>query len=215
PAPKNWPAHLPYLTSPSYASALTKTQLRSLRSRPTSINNPDLREVPLSHKPGPSPNVKITPITDPHHPAFNQAGLFATRALSPGCFILPYLGEIHMSDDPAHTASDYDLWLTDRRSGEEGKDDDNEGVAVDAARMGNEARFANDYRGVPGAVRPNAEFCELWDARRGERGMGVFVLPASKKMKGKGGGIGKGQEILVSYGKGFWDKRRREVEEED
>lgn len=81
--------------------------------------------------------------------------------------------------------------------------------------MGNEARFVNDYRGVPGTGRPNAEFCEVWDVRRGEKGMAVFVLPAGKKDQGKGSGIAKGQEILVSYGKGFWGKRKEETGLED
>lgn len=71
---------------------------------------------------------------------------------------------------------------------------------------GNEARFINDYRGV--ADRPNAEFREIWDDRRGERGMGVWVLGGGK---GREKGVRKGEEILVSYGRGFWDARK-EVE---
>lgn len=35
--------------------------------------------------------------------------------------------------------------------------------------------------------------------------MGVWVLPAGKSGKGKG--IKKGDEILVSYGRGFWGAR--------
>jgi hypothetical protein len=56
--------------------------------------------------------------------------------------------------------------------------------------------------------RPNAEFKEIWDERRKERGMGVFVLPEGKKGKGKG--IKRGEEILVSYGRGFWGARKGE-----
>lgn len=196
--PKNWPENFPYLTTPAYASPLHKTQLQAIRTKPTSPS--DVREIPRDLKPGPCPLVKITPIADPHHPAHGQAGLFATRHLPPGSLILPYLGEIHPAGSAAHASSDYDLWL------------DREGdVAVDASRMGNEARFVNDYRGVPGrAGRPNAEFCAIWDGRRGEKGMAVFVLPAGKKGQGKGGGIAKGQEILVSYGKGFWGQRKEE-----
>lgn len=202
--PKNWPKSLPYLDSPAYSSALSIAQLQSLRSRPGDILAEGLREIPRDVKPGPCANVKITPITDALHPACGQAGLFATRALPAGSLILPYVGELHPADAAAHSSSDYDLWLD--RSGD---------VAVDAARMGNEARFVNDYRGVPGVVRPNAEFGEVWDVRRGEKGMAVFVLPAGKKAKGKGGGgIAKGQEILVSYGRGFWEKRREEGEED-
>lgn len=200
--PKNWPETLPFLTSPVYSPALSKSQLQSLGSKPDA--SPDLREVPRELKPGPCASVKITPITDARHPACGQAGLVAARALAPGSLILPYMGELHPADAAAHAASDYDLWLD--RGGDVA-------VAVDAARMGNEARFVNDYRGVPGAVRPNAEFCEVWDVRRGERGMAVFVLPAGKKdNKGKGQGISKGQEILVSYGRGFWGKRREEAD---
>jgi hypothetical protein len=56
------------------------------------------------------------------------------------------------------------------------------------------------------ADRPNAGFREVWDERRGERGMGVCVLPEGKS--GKGRGIKKGEEILVSYGRGFWGARK-------
>lgn len=200
--PKNWPETFPYLTAPAYSLSLTQGHLNLLRTKPADA----IRELPL-HR-GPHASVKITPITDPAHPACGQAGLFAARPLAPGSLILPYLGEVHPGSAAAHGASDYDLWLV-RGEGEEGG-----GVAVDAARRGNEARFVNDYRGVPGAARANAEFGEVWDARRGERAMAVFVLPAGKREagKGKGGGIAKGQEILVSYGRGFWEKRREEAD---
>lgn len=198
--PKNWAEGFPYLASPAYSPSLSKAQLQSLRTKPAhATTEGDAREIPRDLKPGPCPNVKITPISDTRHPANGQSGLFANRPLAPGSLILPYLGEVHPAGSSAHSSSDYDLWLD--RGGD---------VAVDAARMGNEARFVNDYRGVPGAVRPNAEFCEAWDARRGEKGMAVFVLPAGKKDKAKAVGIAKGQEILVSYGKGFWGKRKEE-----
>ena len=117
------------------------------------------------------------------------------------------MNSIASPTDP-HAESDYDLSL-DRESG----------LAIDAAEMGNEARFINDYRGVPAAgvgeergerrrKGPNAEFRVYWDERgggAGERGMGVWVV-------GGGRGIRKGEEILVSYGKGFWGEREAEVE---
>ncbi|KAJ4416228.1 hypothetical protein N0V82_006900 [Gnomoniopsis sp. IMI 355080] len=196
--PKNWPEGLPYLTSPAYSPCLSKSQLQSLRSQPDAPS--DSCVVPRDFKPGPCSNVRIIPITDTQHPACGQAGLFAARTLEPGSLILPYMGELHPADAAAHSSSDYDLWL-DRSSD----------VAVDAARMGNEARFVNDYRGVPGALRANAEFGEVWDLRRGEKGMAVFVLSVGKKEKGKNGGIAKGQEILVSYGRGFWQRRQEEM----
>lgn len=195
--PKNWPEDVAYLTAPAYSPGLATTQLQAIRSKPS-----EMREMGRDAKAGPCALVKITPIADAQHPAHGQAGLFATRHLPAGSLILPYLGEVHAADAEAHASSDYDLWL-DREAG----------VAIDGAKMGTEARFINDYRGVPGAARPNAEFGEVWDARRGEKAMAVFVLAANKKDKerGKAGGIAKGQEILVSYGKGFWEERQKEA----
>ena len=69
------------------------------------------------------------------------------------------------------------------------------------------------------APKPNAEFKEVWDERRRERGMGVWVLGegknAKERGKGKWKGIKKGEEILVSYGRGFWGARRGEEAVED
>lgn len=181
-------------------------------------STPPLSEVPSILRFGPSPLVEIRSITDPNHPACGQRGLFAARNLRAGSFILPYLGVYHRGNVSAgrpgtnphnKRESDYDLWL-DREAD----------VAVDADRQGNEARFVNDYRGT-GKPRANAEFREVWDPRRGERGMAVFVLPAGKRAllqaaaNGQGsssvGGIAQGDEILVSYGKGFWEMRQKEA----
>lgn len=171
--PKNWPASLPYLTHPSHSPHLAKEQLQALKVRG---DIDDGASIPASLPFGPSAAVKITPITTAHHPACGQAGLFAARALAPGSLVVPYVGVVH-SGVAAHEGSDYDLWL-----------DRDADIAVDAAAAGNEARFVNDYRGV--RERPNAEFREAWDPRRGERTMAVFVLPAPKKNPGnkkKGG----------------------------
>ncbi|KAJ8127969.1 hypothetical protein O1611_g5668 [Lasiodiplodia mahajangana] len=200
PVPKNWPPSIPYLSQPSLAPHLTEAQRGSLRTR-----SPDLAAVIPSNFPrGPCPLVKIIPINDLSHPANGQAGLFAARRLEPGDLILPYYGLVHSSLPPyslTHDKSDYDLWLN-RESG----------VAVDADQVGNEARFINDYRGV--RERPNAEFRQCWDMRSGQQCMAVFVLPAGKNASTKtgAGGIAKGAEILVSYGKGFWSKRKEEQE---
>ncbi|KAK1773207.1 hypothetical protein QBC45DRAFT_101526 [Copromyces sp. CBS 386.78] len=121
-----------------------------------------------------------------------------------------------------YITSDYDLWLD--HSGSPEAD-----LAVDAARAGNEARFINDYRGIPNPAfpvgykpqnkkeevllkRPNAEFKVVWDPLRQEKTMAVYVLPAGKKATGKARevGIERGAEVVVSYGKGFWEKRRAE-----
>lgn len=189
PPPKGWDLRLPYLTTPTHSKLLTKDQLASLKT-----NSPSLPQIPSQATQVPYSSVKITSITTPSHPASGQSGLFATRSIKPGAFVLLYLGNFHPEADPSAASSDYDLWL-DREAG----------VAVDAQRCGNEARFVNDYRGV--GSRPNAEFREVWSARHGQRCMAVFALPEGKRDKKGGVGIGKGEEILVSYGKGFWGHR--------
>ncbi|KAG9247193.1 SET domain-containing protein [Calycina marina] len=190
--PKNWPSHTPYLTTQSFSPTLDQAVAASLRTRPK-----DAQDITAAK--GPCALVKITPISTPTHPACGQAGLFAVRDLKPGTFILQYLGVVHAPSTAApekrdlHAESNYDLSL-DRELG----------ACIDADAMGNEARFINDYRGI--GNRPNAEFKEIWDPRKRERGMGVWVLGEGKSGKGKA--IRKGEEILVSYGRGFWDGRK-------
>ncbi|KAK3503965.1 hypothetical protein B0T13DRAFT_445250 [Neurospora crassa] len=101
--------------------------------------------------------------------------------------------------------SDYDLWLDHALD-----------LAIDAARCGNEARFVNDYRGVPNPAfplgykpqskkeelfmkRPNAEFKVVWDPQRQERAMAVYVLPAGKKAVGRARevGVARGEEVVA------------------
>ncbi|KAE8453460.1 hypothetical protein EG329_010321 [Mollisiaceae sp. DMI_Dod_QoI] len=198
--PKNWPLHLPYLTMPSYSKSLTPAQLSAFRSNPQ-----DILDIPPNTPKGPCQLVKITPITSPSHPANGQCGLFANKDLKPGTFILQYIGEIHAT--PQNSNSDADLSATIDPHAESNYDlslDRDHGIGIDADKKGNEARFINDYRGI--AEKPNAEFKEVWDERRKERGMGVWVLPEGKSGKGKG--IRKGEEVLVSYGRGFWGARK-------
>ncbi|CAK7211199.1 hypothetical protein SCUCBS95973_001052 [Sporothrix curviconia] len=223
--PPNWPSSVRYLAIPVYAGIsprqreLLQTQLADMPG--ASASTPPLPEIPSILRFGPSPLVEIRCIADPAHPACGQHGLFAARHLPAGSFILPYLGVYHRGNVTVgrrgqgtnlhnKKESDYDLWL-----------DRDADVAVDADRCGNEARFINDYRGT-GKPRANAEFREVWDPRRGERGMAVYVLPVGKRLLQRAaagapsssgsnvGGIAKGEEILVSYGKGFWEMRQKE-----
>ncbi|CAK7262611.1 hypothetical protein SEPCBS119000_000047 [Sporothrix epigloea] len=225
--PANWPSHVRYLAIPVYAG-ISPRQRQLLQTQPSDMPGAPASTAPLPEIPpvlrfGPSPLVEIRAIADPAHPACGQHGLFAARPLGAGSFILPYFGVYHRGNVAVgrrgqgtnvynKKESDYDLWL-----------DRDADVAVDADRCGNEARFINDYRGT-GKPRANAEFREVWDPRRGERGMAVFALPAAKRLRqraaaGAGGsscnvgGIAKGEEILVSYGKGFWEMRQKEAQE--
>ncbi|KAH0545124.1 hypothetical protein FGG08_000736 [Glutinoglossum americanum] len=182
--PKNWPPEILYIRGPVYSNRLTSSELSYLH--PASSPKQAASITPSTAL------VKICPIASPPtHPALHQHGLFATRHLPPGSLILDYLGLYHSQP----SASDYDLSLSRDL-----------GIGIDAVAMGNEGRFINDYRGIRNG--PNAEFRERIVGS--ERRMGVWVLPVGKSGKGKG--IGKGEEICVSYGKGFWKGRESERE---
>ncbi|KAL7924883.1 hypothetical protein ACQKWADRAFT_311057 [Trichoderma austrokoningii] len=195
--PKNWPISIPYLKAPLHSKDISPSQTQFLRTKPLQLPTAPASS-PATETP--CPHVKIQAIQDPLHPAHGQHGLFATRNIAPGGLIVVYLGRMHGGATTSEE-SDYDLWL-DREMG----------VAVDAAAEGNEARFANDYRGVGGAERANAQFGNVWCERWGEVCVGVWALGGGKKKNKKkrdGGGIKKGEEILVSYGRGFWEERRK------
>ncbi|RMZ86464.1 hypothetical protein DV736_g6313, partial [Chaetothyriales sp. CBS 134916] len=222
--PENWPTSLPYLSNAIIAPPLPKDIL-STRALAASCCAIEPNAATIREPQTPYTNIHITPITDPNHPAYRQCGLFTRRGHGPDTFICLYLGLVHdttadaaaarsdkdVSSPSPHVHSDYDLSL-----------DRDLGLAIDAAAMGNEARFINDYRGI--ADRPNAEFRDVIVVRgKGgtkERGVGVFVKTAKKdgkKRQGQKGkkeddvGISKGEEILVSYGRGFWSARRVEA----
>jgi SET domain-containing protein len=187
--PKGWPEDTVYLAKHIYSKTLSPEALQALHQKPES-------EQLISLSTGLT-SVRISPIKNADHPANGQYGLFAAQNLSPGSFILCYHGFVHGDADTDPT-SDYDLCL-----------DRDLSIGIDAAKMGNEARFINDYRGI-NPTGPNAEFKEVWvDVGRGlaEKRMAVFVLPAGKSGKRRKG-IQKGAEILLSYGKGFWKERQ-------
>ncbi|EPS99095.1 hypothetical protein FOMPIDRAFT_1124889 [Fomitopsis schrenkii] len=132
----------------------------------------------------PQKSTVIRRITEPSHPAHGQFGLFAAKKIHPRSYIVDYAGEVHCDDRPG---SDYDLSLYREASGLS--------VGIDSQLMGNEARFVNDYRGIKS--KPNAVFEE----RRTEAGeLRMSVWSGSDLIK-------KGDEILVSYGKGWWQAR--------
>ncbi|KAK0382803.1 hypothetical protein NLU13_9898 [Sarocladium strictum] len=204
PKPQNWPPDLPYLASPFLDDDISSEHLQTLHTKPIDTSIPCLTS---SQTALPNPLVRITPINNPSHPAYKQHGLFALEPLAPGTFILPYLGRTHTTTT-TNPQSDYDLWL-DRAAD----------IAVDAATCGNEARFVNDYRGGV-RERPNAEFGVGWSEEWGMLVVGFWVVRGNAgmerkalgkgKIKGRWEGIKVGEEICVSYGKGFWEKRAEE-----
>jgi len=131
--------------------------------------------------------VHIRRISDTSHPVSGQYGLFASKKIPPNTHILDYFGEIHCEDRPN---SNYDLSLY--------RSQDGTNVGIDASTVGNEARFINDYRGVQD--KPNALFVN-GRTTLGELRMSVWSGTAAIK---------KGDEILVSYGKGWWRARQAE-----
>lgn len=92
--------------------------------------------------------------------------------------------EIHVDERPD---SDYDLSLY--------RFQDGTSVGIDASKMGNEARFINDFRGVQD--KPNAIFVDGRDMN-GELRMSIWSSCTLKR----------GDEILVSYGRSWWKERR-------
>ncbi|KAI0257097.1 hypothetical protein BJV78DRAFT_1116484 [Lactifluus subvellereus] len=174
--PKNWPTQVQYLTVPCFHSSISSDALSFLTGFPKGTSLQLLPRAP------PSLGV-IRPIVDHSHPAHGQRGLFAARKIPARTLIVEYIGEVHSDERPT---SDYDVSLFRFP---------HESVGVDASRMGNEARFVNDYRGI--RLKPNAEFVDQRTAG-GDLRMGIWSLAE---------GIRKGDEIVVSYGKAWWTAR--------
>lgn len=200
--PKNWPEEIIYLWDHTYSDAITPEQ-RSQLSR-TSVELESHCKVSSIQLATASRTCSILFIQYEKHPAHGQRGLFAAENLEPDRFVCLYMGHIHnnsLSDtDPT---SDYDLCFD--------RDID---LSVDASKSGNQSRCANDYRGI--AERPNAEFRDCFiqvpctkraGGKKWERRVGIFVLSAGKAGKRKYG-IKAGEEILISYGKQFWESRK-------
>ncbi|KAI9509063.1 hypothetical protein F5148DRAFT_1190121 [Russula earlei] len=173
--PKHWPSHVQYLTVPKFHPSVSTDALSFLKGGSSNRLN--------SSPPAPPSLGVIRQITDPSHPAYGQHGLFAVRKIPARTLIAEYIGEVHSDERPT---SDYDISLH-RFPGES--------VGMDAATMGNEARFVNDYRGI--RQKPNAQFS---DQRTAGGGLRMCICSLAE-------GIRKGDEIVVSYGKGWWAAR--------
>lgn len=219
PPPPGWPATTTtYLTKPRL-SPLFPPQLLPFLFDLSALS--ELSAVKFAPRACAHPNaVVIKIIQDKVHPAYGQCGLFARQKIPPDTLVIPYLGVIHASFvlDPSHAPnqpeapvaalpanderldSDYDLSLVsissaDPRNPYRGY---HISIGVDAAQAGNAGRMVNDFRGVGQA--PNAEF-RLGKGETGELRMEIWSTK-------KGKGIAKGEELLVSYGKGWWGARK-------
>ncbi|KAI0034958.1 SET domain protein [Vararia minispora EC-137] len=179
--PKNWPDNVRFTQSLHYHSSVTPAILAFLRRARHSIGTGSGLD---THAP-----CIIKKIHETGHPACGQSGLFALRKIPAKAHIIDYIGEVHCDDRPT---SNYDISLY--------RFQDGVSVGVDAAAMGNEARFCNDYRGV--RMRPNAEFR---DRRTETEELRIGIWSTED--------IRKGDEILVSYGKSWWAGRTSAVPE--
>ncbi|WVQ82151.1 hypothetical protein IAT38_004279 [Cryptococcus sp. DSM 104549] len=197
PPPPHWPESITFLTkprlSPTFPSSLIPLVSTTSTFTPHPVKHPT--------------TVHIKKIAEESHPANGQFGLFAKQKIKENELVIPYLGVVHATLAPEdgsaptpdeHSESDYDLSLlrlssSDPRNPFPGS---HISIGVDAARSGNAGRFVNDFRGVKPSG-PNAEF-RVGRGEGGEMRMEIWSLK---------GGVGKGDEVVVSYGKGWWGAR--------
>ncbi|KAF7339951.1 hypothetical protein MVEN_01912800 [Mycena venus] len=137
--PSHWPSEIRYISTCSYHSSVSKST-RTFLIQADATKPKAESEIVFS---GPT-SVAIRRISESTHPACGQLGLYATKKIKPNTHIIDYIGEIHCDE---REESDYDLSLY--RSADLN-------VGIDASKMGNEGRFVNDYRGIPGQDKPNA-----------------------------------------------------------
>ncbi|KAL1405550.1 hypothetical protein Q8F55_009188 [Vanrija albida] len=195
-APGFPPELVPLLLAASPSSSPASSFASSFSSSASASSSPRYAPRPTPHP----ATVAIKRVSTPAHPAHGQRCLVARKRIAPGELVIPYLGVVHADVEgrpSPHAESDYDLSLL-RLSGADPRNPFpglHVSLGVDAAGAGNAARFVNDYRGV--AARPNAEF-RVGRGDAGELRMEVWALKA---------GIAKGDEVLVSYGKGWWGAR--------
>jgi SET domain-containing protein len=166
-----------------------------------------LASVPLIAELPPRRLARPLKINQPHsHPAHSQFGLFAVAKIPARTLILNYCGLVH-TEPESDPNSDYDLrFLVLRRSypkttsitSSTASGDEFDILSIDASNVGSEARFINDYRGI--MQRPNVEF-QNYRNRRDQVNIGVFSISQP---------IEKGQELCVTYKKGFWDARSQQ-----
>ncbi|CAG9582590.1 conserved hypothetical protein [Leishmania major strain Friedlin] len=122
--------------------------------------------------------LEVRVITDPRHPAYGQAGLFAKSTIPSNTIVTSYSGFIEVFATSCNSRT-YTMGF-----GAVGDD-----YALDAEFVGNYGRFANDPRGV-GTLQANLSA----ENRFNNRGESFTALVSRRQ-------INAGEEILMSYGK--------------
>ncbi|KAK8069860.1 hypothetical protein PG994_006476 [Apiospora phragmitis] len=223
--PENWPEEVQYLTDLIYSPAVTPDMRNALGRPSTTAESLDKVTRALVAAPNNGDRVCIRTIMSPaHHPALGQRGLFAASDMAPSSFLCLYVGRVHTdAREDTDTRSHYDLSFHQLDKEDVGGG----GLSIDATQCGNESRMANDFHGI--ADKANAEFRDCLvqvpsDRRREgwkwERKVGIFVCPAGRAAGVRrhaagsadgGAGLKAGDEILVNYGREYWDSRNMSV----
>lgn len=191
--PTNWPPEITFLTRSRIDRAFPADEIRYLFK--------DLQ--PRAYRP---PNslasslVRSKRIVHAAHPANGQFGLFAARRLEPRTRVEAYIGIIKsrsrwIDEAAVESDSDYELSLVKKVVDIDGRSRLVD-ISVDAQNAGNLARLTNDYRGI--ASRPNVEFRQVV-APGGMWVMEIWTLEREIK---------RGEELLLSYGKGYAQARQ-------
>jgi len=178
--PPKWPEDVEFIMIPKPSKGLSRPQKERYCSPMP----------PPNGAPSSSVRLKIRNIDSPTHPAYGGYGLFALSRLPRNSFLLDYLGQCHL-DSESNSTSNYDLSL-------ERSTDGLTSVSIDAQRCGNLARFINDYRGTQEGSA-NVDFRIRTATVNGQERVRMSVWSSKE--------ILKGQELLLSYGKGFWSAR--------
>jgi hypothetical protein len=225
--PKSWPATVTFLKKCIYQPAHLNRQLTQWPLY-TSVETQQTTQGIINRA---STQVRIRSLVDlglTTHPAYPQSGLFAARDLPPRQLVLEYRGVVTTRDMASQT-SDYvlgfgdDLAIDAEQCGEYRCEVARVLTLTCSQCVGNEARFINDYRGV--APRPNVEFREFIIGPLPESAIAkssddtssedskkplVYTVPAHCVRMGVwtlDRPVKRGQELLVSYGKGYWRER--------
>ncbi|KAJ3237309.1 hypothetical protein HDU81_009645 [Chytriomyces hyalinus] len=229
--PRNWPSNITFASDYIISPDLGIDALP-----PVSPAQQLKHKFPTLHpKPYAAPLAQIAKITDPKHPAYTQNGLFSLRDIPCNTHIVDYIGLVISADSAVVQVSDYVLDFGGGGTGcsilaQDGVTEIR--LAVDGQMIGNEGRMVNDARGVPcnafeqfdrrskkavkkpqnpefahfaSKSKPNVEFRSYVSSKNGEMRMGFFCCSPS--------GIRAGQELLISYGKGYWLSRGVDLEE--